>query len=206
MPTPLDFARQEVAFVNPDGKLGVREPMALDKYAGGRDEAWCAHFVSWLYAQSGLPLPGYFVPSTAPKGMPPTAGCNYLMKRMGEFGKILKPGERPQPNDLIFYKRVVGGVYEQPGYYGFPFVYGHVGLVEGIEQDKKTGQEYVVTIEGNYSSKVARVKTKLNDPSIGAFARPIDFAKVAGGVGVNLLLAVGVAAAWRWRQSRRGAA
>lgn len=193
MPAPLDFARQELA-------AGVREPEAYDRYTGGRDEAWCAHFVSWTYAQSGLPLPGYFIPTTGPRGMPPTAGCNYILKRMGEFGRILPEGARPMPNDLIFYKKKVGGVYEQPGYYGFPFTYGHIGLVEGIERDPKTGREFVITIEGNYSNKVARVKTPLNDPSIGAYARPVDFVKAAAGGATLLASAAVVYAVWRYKR------
>lgn len=207
MPTPLDFARQEVEKIGRDGKKGVREPEAYDLYTGGRNEAWCAHFVSWLYAQAGFPLPGWFPPT--PSRMPPTAGCNYLMKRMREFGRILSPGERPQPNDLIFYKKKAGAaehgtgggsVFEQPGYYGFPVVYGHVGIVEGIKVDPKTGKEFVVTIEGNYSNKVARVETRIDHPSIGAYARPAGAtASEDSGITTLLASAVAVYAVWRYK-------
>jgi hypothetical protein len=193
MTTPLDLARQELA-------AGVREPAAFARYSGGRDEAWCAHFVSWLFDNSGLPLPGYFKPFNATGGLPPTAGCNYLMKRMREFGRILPEGAEPQPNDLIFYKHRDGGQFTTPGLYGFPVIYGHVGLVEGVETDPKTGQKYVITIEGNYSNKVARVRTKLTDPSIGAFARPVDFGAVAIGAGTLLASALGVYAVWRYKK------
>ena len=194
MPSPIEFARNELA-------AGIREPEAYARYTGGRDEAWCAHFVSWCYAQSGLPLPGYFIPTTGPKGLPPTAGCSYVLKRMREFNRILPPGEKPQANDLIFYKHKADGVFTQPGIYGFPFIYGHIGLVEGVERDPKTGQESVVTIEGNYSNKVARVKTKLTDPSIGAFARPISAAQVAAvGGGGLLAAALGVVLVWKFKR------
>lgn len=190
MPTPIEFARQELA-------AGVSEPEAYPRYTGGRDEAWCAHFVSWAYAQAGHPLPGYFLPT--PQRRPPTAGCNHIMRTMVEGRHVLPPGERPRVNDLIFYKRRVGGVFEQPGYYGLPFVYGHIGIVDKIERDPKTGQEFVITIEGNYSDRVALVRTKLNDPSIGGFARPVDFE--ASGL-PTLLAATAFGAALAWKIKR----
>ena len=166
MPTPLDFARQELA-------SRIKEPEAFARYSGGRDEAWCAHFVSWLYAQAGAPLPGYFPPHTGRGGFSPTGGCNYLVKTMRDAGRILPPGTIPQPNDLIFYKHVdpkTGQFTTKGALYGLPFVYGHVGLVADVIEDR--GVKKVVTIEGNYSSKVSEVKTRLDSPTIGLFARP----------------------------------
>lgn len=160
---PVDLARQELA-------AGVREPEAYARYSGGRDEAWCAHFVSWLFRTAGKPLPGSVVPG--PGVWSPTAGCNYIAKRMSEEGKILPAGAIPQPNDIILYKsadRKTGG-FQTPGLYGFPFVYGHIGLVTDVVEEN--GVKKVVSIEGNYSNKVALVKTRLDSPTIGLFARP----------------------------------
>jgi hypothetical protein len=167
---PIDLARQELA-------AGVKEPDAYARYSGGRDEAWCAHFVSWLFRTAGAPLPGSVVPG--PGVWSPTAGCNFIVKTMKEAGRLLPSGAIPQANDLIFYKHVdpKTGAFESPGLYGLPFIYGHVGLVEGVVDEG--GVKKVVTIEGNYSNKVARVKTRLDSPTIGCFARPVGAVKSA---------------------------
>ena len=174
MVTPLELARQQLAD-------GVREPEAFARYSGGRDEAWCAHFVSWLFRTAGKPLPGSLVPT--PNVWSPTAGCNYIAKRMNEAGKILPAGVVPRPNDIILYKKADPGTgtFQAPGLYGFPFIYGHVGLVKDVIEDK--GVKKVVTIEGNYSRKVAEVTTRLDSPTIGLFARPEDVfsLSIAGG-------------------------
>jgi hypothetical protein len=165
---PIDLARQELA-------AGVKEPAAYARYSGGRDEAWCAHFVSWLFRTAGQPLPGSVVPG--PGVGSPTAGCNFIVKTMNEAGRLLPAGAVPQANDLIFYKRVdpKTGKFEAPGLYGLPFIYGHIGIVEGIVEEG--GVKKIVTIEGNYSDKVARVKTRLDSPTIGCFARPVGAVK-----------------------------
>ena len=170
MPVPVDLARQELA-------AGVKEPEAYARYSGGRDEAWCAHFVSWLFRTAGQPLPGSVVPS--PTMGSPTAGCNYIAKTMKEAGRILPTGAIPQPNDIVLYKRAAPqtGGFEAPGLYGFPFIYGHIGLVEGVVEEN--GIKKIVTIEGNYSDKVSRVKTRLDSPTIGLFARPVGAVRSA---------------------------
>ena len=170
MPVPVDLARQELA-------AGVKEPVAYARYSGGRDEAWCAHFVSWLFREAGHPLPGSVVPG--PGVGSPTAGCNFIVKTMKEAGRLLPAGALPQPNDLIFYKRAdpKTGRFEAPGLYGLPFIYGHVGIVESVVDEG--GVKKVVTIEGNYSDKVSRVKTRLDSPTIGFFARPVGAVRSA---------------------------
>ncbi|NBT36004.1 MAG: CHAP domain-containing protein [Betaproteobacteria bacterium] len=180
MTTPIDLARQELA-------AGVKEPAAYARYSGGRNEAWCAHFVSWLFRQVGKPLPGSILPG--PKTWSPTAGVNYIVKTMRDAGKLLPPGAVPQANDLIFYKHKdpATGTFDTKGVlYGLPFVYGHVGLVEGVVDEG--GVKKVVTIEGNYSDSVARVKTRLDSPTIGGFARPVG----GFGIGVGALAVLGI--------------
>jgi hypothetical protein len=96
---------------------------------------------------------------------------------MRDSNRVLPPGAIPQPNDIILYKRAdpkTGG-FEAPGLYGFPFIYGHIGLVEGVVDEG--GAKKVVTLEGNYADKVARVKTRLDSPTIGMFARPVGAVK-----------------------------
>jgi len=179
---PVDLARRELA-------AGVKEPQAYDRYAGGRVEAWCAHFISWLFRMAGTPLPGSLIPS--PSTRSPTAGCNFIAKVMREQDRILPQGAVPQPNDIILYKRAdpKTGVFEAPGLYGFPFIYGHIGLVEGVVEEG--GVKKVVTLEGNYGDKVSRVKTRLDSPTIGLFARPAGAVPTA----VGSILFVGAAAA-----------
>lgn len=156
--TPIDFAKQELA-------QNVREPECYARYCGGRIEAWCADFVSWCYVQAGAPLPGY-TPPTLQK-ISRTASCSYVAGQMRDRGLLLDASITPQVNDMIFYKYVDPKTRSNisPGPFGLPFVYGHIGIVEGIDGDK------VVSVEGNVSNKVARVRTRLNSPSIGAYGR-----------------------------------
>lgn len=181
MPSPIDLAKQELA-------SGIREPAAFARYAGGRDESWCAHFVSWLFAQAGYPFAGYIVPT--PTQGSPTANVMRVASNMQTIGRLYRPGEiTPQANDLIFYKtRSRTGGFVTPGLYGLPFALGHIGIVEGIDGDK------VVTIEGNYSDKVARVRTPLNSDTIAFYGRPLTTTEVAvaGGIGIGAIAALGI--------------
>lgn len=198
MPTPIEIARQEAEYVNPDGKLGVREPAAFNKYAGGRDESWCAHFVSWCFAQAGYPFASYIVPS--PTRANPAAGCSRVASNMKDIGRLYKPGEiTPRANDLIFYKKVEDGHFVAPGILGLDFILGHIGIVEGVDGNK------VVTIEGNYSNKVARVRTPMNSPNIAYYGRPLTTAEIAavGGAGIGTLAVVGLGAYLFMRSRRR---
>lgn len=177
MPSPIEIARAEL-------NAGVREPAALQRYAGGRDEAWCSHFVSWCFAQAGYPFASYIIPS--PTQYNPAASCSRVAKNMADIGRLYRPNEiTPQANDLIFYKKFEGGRYVAPGIFGLDFILGHIGIVEGIEGDK------VVTIEGNYSRRVARVRTKLTSDSIAYYARPFTAGQIVG-AGIGTLAVVGL--------------
>lgn len=179
MPTPIELARQELA-------AGVREPAAYQRYSGGRNEAWCSHFVSWCFAQAGYPFASYVIPS--PTRANPAASCSRVAKNMADIGRLYRPNEvTPQANDLIFYKYRENGKFVAPGIFGLDFILGHIGIVEGVDKDK------VVTIEGNYSDMVARVRTPLNSPSIAYYARPFTTAQVAG-AGIGTLAVVGLGA------------
>lgn len=191
MPTPIEIAKQEF-------DAGVREPAAFDRYAGGRNEAWCSDFVSWCFAQAGYPFASYIIPSATRAN--PAASCSRVAKNMADIGRLYKPNEiTPQANDLIFYKHVEGGVFQQPGVFGLDFILGHIGLVEGVDGNK------VVTIEGNYSHRVARVRTPMNLPNIAYYARPLSAAEIAavGGVGVGTLAVVGLGAYLFMRSRKR---
>lgn len=147
MASIADIARREYA-------LGVKEPQAFTKYAGGRKEHWCAHFASWVYLQAGLPLPGYKAPSATPPAWNPIASVNTMFDTLASMGKIYKS---PQIGDLIFYYRS-----------GSAGNKGHVGIVTELKGDS------VVSIEGNLSDRVARVTHKLSNPKIAGYGRPYD--------------------------------
>jgi hypothetical protein len=145
MASVADIARREYS-------LGIKEPQAFDKYAGGRNEHWCAHFASWVYLQAGLPLPGYRTPSAKPPAWNPIASVNTMFETLDDMGAIYGS---PQIGDLIFYYRS-----------GSSGDKGHVGIVTEL----KDGE--VVSIEGNLSNRIARVTHKLSDPKIAGYGRP----------------------------------
>ena len=147
MSTPASLAEREFAIKAKD-KAAVSEPSAFNKYAGGRQEAWCAHFASWIFAQLGNPLPGYRVPS--PSVANPTAGCSYLYEQAKKMGVLRS---YPQRDDIIFYKS------SNPDK-----ISGHVGIVTDVRDGK------VVSIEGNLSDTVARVTHSLSDNKILGYA------------------------------------
>lgn len=142
--TPVEIARQELA-------LGMKEPEAFSKYAGGRNEHWCAHFASWVFLRAGSPLPGYKMPSLVPPRWNPVASVNTLYNEVAKEGKI---SQTPKPNDLIFYYRT-----------GSSGKKGHVGIVTQVKDGK------VVSIEGNLSDRVVQVTHRLNDPKIAGYGR-----------------------------------
>lgn len=189
MSSPIDIARQELA-------AGVKEPAALDRYAGGRDEAWCAHFVAWTYAQAGYPFASYIIPS--PSQWNPAASCSQIARNMADIGRLYRPGEIvPQANDLIFYKKVENGRFGTPGSFGLDYKLGHIGIVEGIDGNK------VVTIEGNYSNRVARVRTPLDSPTIAYYGRPFTPAQAAAAAGLGTIVVIGLGAYLFMRSRKR---
>lgn len=177
MPAPVDIARQQ---------LGVREPSAYSLYTGGRVESWCAHFASWVFREAGVPLAGYIIPT--PSTANPTASVDFIAKQMRMLGRLLPATATPQANDLVFYKKTVDGRFVSPGPYDLAFDLGHVGIVEGVDKDK------LVTIEGNVSDTVARVRTPLNNPSIAYYGRPLTAAQLAaaGGIGLGAVAVIGI--------------
>ena len=145
--SPKDIAIAEFA-------LGVKEPAAFEKYAGGRNEHWCAHFASWVFLRAGSPLPGYKPPSLSPPRWNPIASVNTLYETLKSEGKIVNT---PKPNDLIFYYRT-----------GSSGSKGHVGIVTQVKDGK------VISIEGNLNDRIAQVKHRLDDPKIAGYGRAYE--------------------------------
>lgn len=146
--TPAQLALSEWT-IKQANKAAVSEPAAYSRYAGGRAEPWCAHFVSWVFDRVGQPLPGYVRPTVSRAN--PTASASYLYQQAVAQGALSRT---PKVNDLIFYKN---SDPSKPS--------GHVGIVTDVGGGK------VISVEGNLSDTVARVTHSLSDPKILGYGR-----------------------------------
>jgi hypothetical protein len=112
-------------------QLGVTEsPIGSNCTRYGPCEEWCALFVAWVWQHAGIEMAG----GTSPYAY---SGSFYgWVKANG--GRVLPPSATPSPGDAVLYGRG-------------PTASDHVGIVESV-----LGGE-IVTIEGNYDDRVARV-------------------------------------------------
>ncbi|MFT3866765.1 MAG: CHAP domain-containing protein [Solirubrobacterales bacterium] len=112
-------------------QLGVTEsPLGSNCTRYGPCEEWCALFVAWVWQHAGIRMEG----GTSPYAY---SGSFYgWVKEHG--GRVLPPGAIPAPGDAVLYG------------WG-PKASEHVGIVEAV-----LGGE-IVTIEGNFDDRVARV-------------------------------------------------
>lgn len=147
-------------------KIGVKEIKGnndgaeVEVFTGGFNHPWCAEFVSWAFAQAGIPLPGYQQP-VKNKVWNPLAAVSVMRNKLREKAGFYKEKEGyiPQSGDIIFFKGR-GGSDGGPG--------NHVGLVESF--DPATNK--IHTIEGNTSDQVARRKYDLNHATIWGYGTP----------------------------------
>lgn len=153
---PAKIAEHEFALKSTN-RAAVSEPGAYARYTGGRPEHWCAHFVSWLHAQAGQPLPGWKPPS--PSYFPRHAGCTWLWKHLRSLGLV--HNGLPQRNDMIFYKHGQYPKYES----------GHIGLVTEVKNGKVISIEGNLTPGGGRADTVGKVTHKLNSPRILGYGR-----------------------------------
>lgn len=165
--------------------MGLAEPDAYARYSGGRQEPWCAHFASWVFAQAGKPWPYYQAPS--PSVANPMAATTYAWTVFSQLGMVRR---QPRPGDLVFYRKNEGGVLSQTKM-------GHVGIVTSVDGST------VVSVEGNLSDRVMQVRHALTDPSIAGYARPVVG---SGGLGLVLVAAGAAAAGFIVLRRRAGAA
>ena len=129
--------------------LALRELGNTDgtRYSGGRRVPWCTYFILWLFRQAGAPLPGD-EPPTLERASPlatPAALC-----ALGRDHAVTEP----QVGDLVFLR--------QRSAWGET----HCALVVEV---RATG--HIVTVDGNFAGKVARVERLANDPRILCFSR-----------------------------------
>jgi N-acetylmuramoyl-L-alanine amidase len=123
------------------------------KYTTGRQEAWCADFVSWVYKEAGTP----FTDGGAGGWQHPS-----VLELQGWFKKkhiyFDVGSQQPQPGDVAFY---IGSQTPDGG------STQHVNLVISVNGDK------MVTIGGNESNSVKRStrSIKVGSNSLVGFGR-----------------------------------
>jgi hypothetical protein len=113
----------------------VETPNNITKYGKAYEngwangQAWCATFVSWVFAQAGMPIVHY-------------AGCTVGVANFknGNWGSWHGPHEATQAGDIVFYGRAGGD---------------HTGIVWSASP----GGASIHTIEGNTSSGVSGSQT-----------------------------------------------
>ncbi len=119
------------------------------KEVSGSAYAWCGAFVSWVYAQAGMPLGtiDYL------KGF---AGCPYAVKNVAKWGKIVTA---PEAGDVVFFDWDKNGRHD------------HTGIFE-----KDLGGGFFSSIEGNTAigndSNGGSVMRRKRSYSMAIFVRP----------------------------------
>jgi hypothetical protein len=144
----LEIASAQVGLKETSGKNDGPE---IEKFTGGRQEPWCAHFVAWCFRESGHPLVHDYKPSL--KVANPLASVSYLKSIFQKYYLLV---DTPLPGDVVFFSSRGNSDAGQGR---------HCGIVESISSDS------FQSIEGNYGNKVTRVTRKLNDSQLWGFGR-----------------------------------
>ncbi len=126
-----------------ESPLGSNGGTAVYKYTTGRNEAWCADFVSWVYKQAGTPFTGGWAYSWQ---IPAVYDLKVWFKEKGVYHSRTNTSYTPRPGDVVFFN-----------WYGYTNsrTGNHVGIV------KKVSGTTLYTIEGN-SSDMVRERTYYN--------------------------------------------
>lgn len=144
----LDVARKQIG-VKEDTGNNDGEP--TKRYAGGRQEPWCAHFVAWIFRNVGLKIPDDKIPTETQHN--PLASVTHMERMFIEHEWVYMA---PKPGDVVFFKSR-GQSDLGPG--------RHCGIVEMV--DSKTFS----TIEGNLSNAVRRKTHSIDSPQVSCFGR-----------------------------------
>lgn len=144
----------EVAKREYQNNKGKREyEGSIKHYTTGREEPWCADFVSWVYKSAGKPFTGG---GAGGWQYPAVVTLKDYFDNKHEF---FKPGEKePQPGDVAFY---IGAETPDGG------SAQHVNIVIEVNGNKMT------TIGGNESDQIMRSEReiKLGSQSLAGFGR-----------------------------------
>lgn len=144
----LDIARKQ---------LGVKEETGNNdgepsrRYAGGRKEPWCAHFVAWLYRNVNSGIPGDIIPTE--KQHNPLASVTFMEQVFKDHDWHYR---EPKPGDVVFFA-TRGQSDAGRG--------RHCGIVEMVDS------KHFSTIEGNLSNSVRRVTHSLDSLRVTGFGR-----------------------------------
>lgn len=128
-------------------QLGVREATGHNdglpslRYAQGRREPWCAHFVVWVLGQVEVEVPG---------DRSRLANVTYMQIQMAMHGRFYLSS--PKPGDLIFLRT---GPHRRGR---------HVGFITRVRGG------YISTIEGNSSNAVKTRRYSIRNERIVGFA------------------------------------
>ncbi len=116
----LEIARAEIGYIERSGNR-----TKYGQWYGLDGQPWCAMFVSYCFAQAGLPLP-----ASTRKGFAYTPAGAAWFKRNGAWRPTMSADV--QPGDVVFF------------YWPNMGRIAHVGIVEKVVEDGS-----LVTIEGN---------------------------------------------------------
>ncbi|GAB4063930.1 hypothetical protein GCM10028777_08760 [Angustibacter speluncae] len=141
-------ARKEVARLA-RSQVGIREGAGnrtkYGRWYGLDGNAWCAMFVSWVYARSGHPLPNL----QGPKGFAGVRAGAEALRRAGNLHRT------PLTGDIYLHR---GATWESD----------HTGIVVEVRDDGS-----FVTVEGNKGDAVRLVVHQKDEPSMFGFGRVI---------------------------------
>lgn len=123
----LDLARAEIGTKETGENYVKYNDWFWGKGVGGPDYPWCVVFLTWLFNANETGVE-----------FPLVAHCNGVASWANDRSQLVITGYRP--GDCVIFD------------YNGDASYDHIGIVEEVTPDGK-----LVTIEGNYSDKVARV-------------------------------------------------
>ena len=134
----LAVARAQVGF-----REGRHDDNPYGRWIGMNHVAWCGAFVSWVFAQSGQPLP----PIQTSRGFTGVQTAYWWARQHHRLSRT------PQPGDVFLILRSGNR--------------GHTGIVVSVDRDGT-----VHTIEGNTLSGRVAARTRPLTTINGAFYRP----------------------------------
>jgi len=133
---------------------GPNEGPPSVRFAGGRREPWCAHWVAWVYRSVGYPLPGDVLPTRVQHN--PLASVIAMWESLDAAGWTMPRAATLFPGDL-FFSNNRGQSDAGDGW--------HVGIVTAIEGN------ITQCISANWRDRVARHHIHRRGKNIVGFAR-----------------------------------
>ncbi|PLS81359.1 hypothetical protein CYG49_02355 [Candidatus Saccharibacteria bacterium] len=126
-------------------EIGVKEEVSgcncgerIEVYTTGRNEAWCADFISWVYREHGTPFSGGWAHDWQ---LPAAISLKHWLQKNGTWHERTDLSDTPQPGDVINFNWF-GDSNRSTG--------NHVGIVERVEGST------LYTIEGNRHNAVVQ--------------------------------------------------